>query len=128
MVRRRPILAGQPSARLVHLGRSLPRRGSAIEWTAVFGGSSWEWDATTDQFYLHSFYPEQPDLNWRNPAVAEAIADVMRFWFGRGIDGFRVDAIFAAIKDELLRDNPPDRRPGVIPGLGEVAARIRCGA
>ena len=95
-----------------------PGGGPPSNWTAVFGGSSWEWDATTDQFYLHSFYPEQPDLNWRNPAVAEAIADVMRFWFGRGIDGFRVDAIFAAIKDELLRDNPPDRRPGVIPGLG----------
>lgn len=86
-------------------------------WTAAFGGSSWEWDEATGQFYMHSFYPEQPDLNWRNPAVADAMADVMRFWFRRGVDGFRVDAIFAAIKDDRLRDNPPERRPGAIPGL-----------
>jgi alpha-glucosidase len=86
-------------------------------WTAVFGGSSWEWDEATAQFYLHTFYPEQPDLNWRNPAVAEAMAEVMRFWFRRGVDGFRVDAIFAAIKDDRFRDNPPERRPGAIPGL-----------
>ncbi len=92
--------------------------GPPSNWTAAFGGPSWEWDEPTGQYYLHSFYPEQPDLNWRNPAVAEAMAEVMRFWFRRGVDGFRVDAIFAAIKDELLRDNPPDRRPGAIPGLG----------
>ena len=95
-----------------------PAGGPPSNWTAAFGGSSWERDPATEQFYLHSFYPEQPDLNWRNPEVAEAIADVMRFWLARGIDGFRVDAIFAAVKDELFRDNPPDRRPGAIPGLG----------
>ena len=94
-----------------------PAGGPPSNWTAVFGGSTWEWDEPSGQYYLHSFYPEQPDLNWRNPAVAEAMADVMRFWFRRGIDGFRVDAIFAAIKDDQLRDNPPDRRPGAIPGL-----------
>ena len=92
--------------------------GPPSNWTAAFGGGSWEWDPDTEQYYLHSFYPEQPDLNWRNPAVAEAMAEVMRFWFRRGVDGFRVDAIFAAIKDDLLRDNPPDRRPHTIPGLG----------
>ncbi len=92
--------------------------GPPSNWTAVFGGSSWEWDAASGQYYLHSFYPEQPDLNWRNPAVAEAMAEVMRFWFRRGVDGFRVDAIFAAIKDERLRDNPPQRRPSQIPGMG----------
>ena len=97
--------------------------GPPSNWEAAFGGSSWEWDAQTGQYYLHSFYPEQPDLNWRNPAVAEAIAEAMRFWFERGVDGFRVDAIFAAIKDELLRDNPPDRRPHVIPGLGRDAGQ-----
>ena len=95
-----------------------PAGGPPSNWTAAFGGSSWEWDPPTEQFYLHSFYPEQPDLNWRNPKVAAAIADVIRFWLARGVDGFRVDAIFAAIKDELFRDNPPDRRPGAIPGLG----------
>jgi alpha-glucosidase len=92
--------------------------GPPNNWTATFGGSSWEWDEATGQYFLHSFYPEQPDLNWRNPAVAEAMAEVVRFWLGRGVDGFRVDAIFAAIKDELLRDNPPERRPSTIPGLG----------
>ena len=95
-----------------------PTGGAPSNWVGAFGHVSWEWDAGTEQFYLHSFYPEQPDLNWRNPDVAEAIAEVMRFWLGRGVDGFRVDAIFAAIKDDLLRDNPPDRRPGAVPGLG----------
>lgn len=95
-----------------------PDGGPPTNWDAVFGGSSWEWDAGSGQFYLHTFYPEQPDLNWRNPAVADAMGDVMRTWFRRGIDGFRVDAIFAAIKDDELRDNPPERRPHHIPGLG----------
>ena len=92
--------------------------GPPSNWTAVFGGPAWEWDATSGQFYLHTFYPEQPDLNWRNPEVADAIGEAMRFWFRRGVDGFRVDAIFAAMKDDLLRDNPPERRPSAIPGLG----------
>ncbi len=97
--------------------------GPPSNWEAAFGGSSWEWDEATGQYYLHSFYPEQPDLNWRNPEVAAAIADVMRFWFARGVDGFRVDAIFAAIKDDRFRDNPPDRRPHAIPGLGGDAGQ-----
>jgi len=100
-----------------------PGGGPPSNWTAAFGGPSWEWDEPTGQYYLHSFYPEQPDLNWRNPPVAQAMAEVMRFWFRRGVDGFRVDAIFAAIKDELLRDNPPDRRPGAIPGLGGASGQ-----
>ena len=97
-----------------------PDGGPPSNWEAVFGGSTWEWDEATGQFYLHTFYPEQPDLNWRNPEVAAAMADVMRFWFRRGVDGFRVDAIFAAIKDDQLRDNPPVRRPHTIPGLGRA--------
>jgi alpha-glucosidase len=97
-----------------------PDGGPPSNWVAAFGGPAWEWDPSTAQYYLHSFYPEQPDLNWRNPAVAAAMAEVMRFWFHRGIDGFRVDAIFAAIKDDRYRDNPPDRRPGSIPGLGVI--------
>ncbi len=95
-----------------------PDGGPPSNWDSVFGGPSWEWDDVSGQFYLHTFYPEQPDLNWRNPEVADAIADVMRTWFARGVDGLRVDAIFAAIKDDLLRDNPPERRPHHIPGLG----------
>jgi alpha-glucosidase len=95
-----------------------PDGGPPSNWESVFGGSAWEWDEATGQYYLHTFYVEQADLNWRNPEVAEAMAEVMRFWFGRGIDGFRVDAIFAAAKDPLLRDNPPDRRAHMIPGFG----------
>ncbi|MEX1073430.1 MAG: alpha-amylase family glycosyl hydrolase [Chloroflexota bacterium] len=81
--------------------------GPPNNWRAAFGGSAWELDPGSGQYYLHSFYPEQPDLNWRDPAVARAIGDVLRFWFQRGVDGFRVDAITHAMKDPLLRDNPP---------------------
>jgi alpha-glucosidase len=95
-----------------------PDDGPPSNWESVFGGSAWEWDAATEQFYLHTFYREQPNLNWRNPQVAEAMAEVMRFWFDRGVDGFRVDAIFAAAHDALLRDNPPLRRAHMIPGFG----------
>jgi alpha-glucosidase len=84
-----------------------PGGGPPSNWKAAFGGSAWELDGASGQYYLHSFYPEQPDLNWRNPKVAEAIGDVLRFWFERGVDGFRVDAITHAMKDPQLRDNPP---------------------
>ena len=62
-------------------------------WIASFGGPAWSWDEVTGRWYLHSFYPEQPDLDWRNPQVREAMADVLRFWTARGVDGFRIDAI-----------------------------------
>jgi alpha-glucosidase len=75
-------------------------------WISQFGGPAWTRDETTGQFYLHSFLPEQPDLNWRNPQVREAMFDVLRFWLKRGVDGFRVDVIWLLIKDEALRDNP----------------------
>ena len=97
--------------------------GPPSNWESVFGGSAWEWHAESGQYYLHTFYPEQPNLNWRNPAVAEAMAGVMRFWFDRGVDGFRVDAIFAAVHDALLRDNPPQRRAHMIPGFGGDAGQ-----
>ena len=73
---------------------------------SAFGGPAWTLDPASGQYYLHSFYPEQPDLNWRNPAVTEAMHAAMRFWLDRGVDGFRVDAIAHAIKDDRLRDNP----------------------
>ena len=75
-------------------------------WLAVFGGPAWSLDAATGQYYLHSFLPEQPDLNWRNPAVVRAMHDVVRFWFERGVDGFRIDVIHRIAKDPKLRDNP----------------------
>ena len=83
-------------------------------WLSHFGGSAWELDQQTGQYYYHSFLKEQPDLNWRNPAVKEAMCDVLRFWLGRGVDGFRVDVIWLLIKDDQFRDNPPN--PGYVPG------------
>jgi alpha-glucosidase len=79
-------------------------------WRSVFGGSAWEWDDATGQFYLHSHLVEQPDLDWRNPAVVAAMHDVLRFWLDRGVDGFRIDVVHRILKDPELRDNP------VIPG------------
>jgi alpha-glucosidase len=79
-------------------------------WAATFGGSAWEWDATTGQSYLHSYLPEQADLNWRNPAVRAAMHDVLRFWLDRGVDGFRRDALGRIAKDPDLTDNPPNPR------------------
>lgn len=83
-------------------------------WLSNFGGSAWQLDEATGQYYLHLFHLKQPDLNWRNPAVRQAIYDVMRFWFKRGVDGFRIDVLNLLIKDEQLRDNPlnPDWKPG----------------
>src|SRR3954454_5214273 len=69
-------------------------------WISNFGGSAWEWDAATGQVYLHSFLREQPDLNWRNPAVRAPMYDALRFWLDRGVDGFRVDAIHHLVEDE----------------------------
>jgi alpha-glucosidase len=82
-------------------------------WLAQFGGSAWEWDEVTGQYYYHAFLREQPDLNWRNPEVRKAMLDTMRFWLDRGVDGFRVDAMSHMIKDANLRDNPlnPDYHP-----------------
>ncbi|HSI89619.1 MAG TPA: alpha-amylase family glycosyl hydrolase, partial [Adhaeribacter sp.] len=77
-------------------------------WLAMFGGTAWEWDEKTQQFYYHGFLKEQPDLNWRNPEVQKAMLDVMRFWFDKGIDGFRIDVIYHIIKDEQFRNNPPN--------------------
>ncbi|MEJ2302819.1 MAG: alpha-amylase family glycosyl hydrolase [Anaerolineales bacterium] len=81
-------------------------------WLSVFGGSAWEWDETTGQYYLHSFLKEQPDLNWRNPEVKAAMFDVVRFWLERGVDGFRIDVAHYIMKDPQLRDNPPNPSPG----------------
>ena len=80
--------------------------GPPNNWLSRFGGSAWEWCEPRRQYYYHSFLVEQPDLNWRNPQVRGAIADVTRFWLDRGVDGFRVDASAVLIKDALLRDNP----------------------
>jgi alpha-glucosidase len=95
---------------LWHDGRS---SGPPNNWRAAFGGSAWEWDETTKQYYYHAFLKEQPDLNWRNPEVQKAMFDSMRFWLRKGVDGFRIDVLWHLIKDEQLRDNPvnPDYQP-----------------
>jgi alpha-glucosidase len=77
-------------------------------WMSHFGGPAWTWDEGKQQFYLHSFLKEQPDLNWRNPEVRAAIYAAMRFWLDRGVDGFRMDVLWLLIKDEFFRDNPPN--------------------
>lgn len=77
-------------------------------WLSVFGGSAWEWDEKTGQYYYHAFLKQQPDLNWRNPEVQEAMLNVMRFWLDKGVDGFRVDVMWHMIKDKQFRDNPPN--------------------
>lgn len=85
-----------------------PNGGPPNNWLSRFGGSAWEWDARTGQYYCHAFLREQPDLNWHNPEVRLAFADVLRFWLRRGVDGFRVDASAVLAEDPLLRDEPPN--------------------
>ena len=75
-------------------------------WLSVLGGSAWEWDEQTGQYYYHAFLKEQPDLNLRNKETMDAILNVMRFWLDKGVDGFRVDVMWHLIKDELWRNNP----------------------
>ena len=83
-------------------------RDEPNNWRAAFGdGSAWTWDEATSQYYLHLFLPEQPDLNWSNPEVVEAMHGVLRFWLDRGVDGFRVDVVHGLGKDPDLPDAPP---------------------
>lgn len=91
-----------------------PGGGPPNNWLSNFGGPAWTLDELTGQYYYHAFLPEQPDLNWRNEAVVQAMLDALRFWFDRGVDGFRVDVIWHLIKDDGFRDNP--RNPQWMPG------------
>lgn len=84
-----------------------PDGGPPNNWLSQFGGSAWTFDERTGQYYYHAFLEAQPDLNWRNPDVQRAMHDVLRFWMRRGVDGFRVDALWLLIKDDRFRDNPP---------------------
>jgi alpha-glucosidase len=76
-------------------------------WLSVFGGSAWEWHTSRKQYYLHNFLTSQPDFNYHNPAVQDAVLDVMRFWLDRGLDGFRLDTVNYYFHDAKLRSNPP---------------------
>ncbi|QLG11085.1 DUF3459 domain-containing protein [Deinococcus sp. D7000] len=93
-----------------------PDGGVPNNWKSFFGGPAWTLDEQSGQYYLHQFLPSQPDLNWRNPAVREAMFDVLRFWMRRGVDGFRVDVIWLLAEDERFLDEPvnPEWTPGDI--------------
>jgi len=88
-------------------------------WLSIFGGSAWEWDSRRRQYYLHNFLTSQPDLNFHNPAVQEALLDVVRFWLDRGVDGFRLDTVNMYFHDAELRDNPPIGPGDVVNGMPE---------
>ncbi len=89
-----------------YIWRSGKRDKPPNNWFSVFGGSAWKWDELTRQYYLHSFLEEQPDVNWRNKKLKEAMFDVVRFWLDRGVDGFRLDVVNWFIKDRHFRNNP----------------------
>ena len=100
--------------------------GPPNNWLSVFGGSAWTLDEATGQYYLHSFLKEQPDLNWRNSAVREAMFDAMRFWLDRGVDGFRIDVAHFIMKDPQMRDNPLNPSPDgtFYKSMGDYDAQI----
>ncbi len=75
-------------------------------WLSIFGGSAWQWDTRRQQYYLHNFLTSQPDLNFHNPDVQDALLDVARYWLDKGVDGFRLDTINFYFHDAQLRDNP----------------------
>lgn len=95
-----------------------PGGGPPNNWISDFGGSAWEWDEASGQFYYHAFLKEQPDLNWRNPEVQQAMYAALRFWLDRGVDGFRIDVLWHLIKDAGFPDNPPN--PAYRAGMGEM--------
>jgi alpha-glucosidase len=85
-----------------------PGGGPPNNWLSNFGGSAWEFDRLTEQYFYHAFLNKQPDLNWRNPDVQDAMLGVLRFWLDRGVDGFRVDVIWHIVKDDQFRNNEAD--------------------
>ncbi|WP_430462041.1 alpha-amylase family glycosyl hydrolase [Thalassolituus sp. LLYu03] len=86
---------------LWHEGKTPPNN-----WLGAFGGKGWTFHPQRGAWYYHSFLPQQPDLNWRNPAVRAAVRDIMAFWLDKGVDGFRLDVVNLYVKDARLRDNP----------------------
>jgi alpha-glucosidase len=119
--------------RYEHDGRVPPNN-----WESEFGGSAWQWVPARKQFYYHMFYKQQPDLNWRNPKVRQAMYHVMRFWLDKGVAGFRLDAIETLFEDPKLRDekvspgtnafgNPNESlaRQSDLPGIHKVMRKLR---
>lgn len=89
-----------------------PDGSAPTNWRSIFGGSAWEYDETRGQYYLHTFLPEQPDLNWENPEVRKALQDIAKFWIDKGVGGFRMDAI-TYIKKPDYADGRPDAADGL---------------
>ena len=119
MVRRIAVVAGQCRNATGTCGTTgNPSGGPPNNWLSMFGGQCLDLDEQTGQFYYHAFLKEQPDLNWRNPDVRNAMYDVLRFWLDRGVDGFRVDVLSLLIKDERVARQPAQ------PGLGSRAATV----
>ncbi|NTF08148.1 alpha-glucosidase [Agrobacterium rubi] len=84
-----------------------PDGTAPTNWLSVFGGPAWEWDGVRKQYYMHNFLASQPDLNFHNTDVQDALLETVRFWLERGVDGFRLDTVNYYFHDKLLRDNPP---------------------
>ncbi len=95
-----------------------PGGGPPNNWISDFGGPAWDYDEATGQYYSHAFLKEQPDFNWRNPALRAAMMDVLRFWFDRGVDGFRIDVLWHMVKAADFRDNPVN--PAYSPEMGDM--------
>lgn len=105
----RDALAGGPHRDWYVWASPAPDGGPPNNWLSAFGGPAWTLDEASGEYYLHGFLPEQPDLNWWREEVREAFDGILRFWFDRGIAGFRIDVAHRIVKDRELRDNPPLR-------------------
>ena len=101
---------GNPKADWYVWADAKPDGSPPNNWLSVFGGPAWEWDSRRGQYYLHNFLKEQPDLNFHNPEVIQALLGEAEFWLKRGVDGFRLDAIDFGVHDRKLRNNPPRPR------------------
>jgi alpha-glucosidase len=96
--------------------------GPPNNWLSRFGGPAWTLDDATGQYYMHTFLPEQPDLNWRNQQVRREMLSILSFWLDKGVDGFRADAVYGLLKDEQLRDDLPN--PNFVAGVSDPADRL----
>ena len=96
--------------------------GPANNWVSTFGGSAWTKDERTGRHYLHQFAPTQPDLDWWNDAVRDEFDDILRFWFARGVAGFRIDVCHGIVKDRELRDDPAPARRTTRPSAGAASS------
>ncbi|HEX4016658.1 MAG TPA: alpha-amylase family glycosyl hydrolase, partial [Frankiaceae bacterium] len=109
---------GSPERERYVFRKGTPDGGPPNNWRSVFGGQAWTRELRNGEWFLHLFAPEQPDLNWRNPATGDEYERILRFWLDRGVDGFRIDVAHGLVKDKDLRDNPQPDRHGAF-GIGE---------